>query len=83
MNIAELLVVKDGSFGWMLAEIQKEKFARRKAWPFRRYLNLNESTGVIYDCYFHNVKFIRADVYNPTAEDLIANDWGLCTIKEI
>lgn len=73
-----LLKVKVGSFGWVLFELKKGNTVRRQSWPWRHYLKLNQSTGVIYDCYFNDIKYVESDVYKPTAKDLIANDWVLC-----
>jgi len=79
MSLAELLVVKDGSFGWMLYQIQKGQLVERQSWPWRHYLKLNQSTGVIHDCYYNDIECIEGEKYEPTSEDLIAYDWVVST----
>lgn len=79
MSDAKLIEVKDGSFEWAKLQLQKGKAVRRQSWPWRHYLKLNKSTGVIYDCYYNDIECIEADKYEPTSEDVVANDWIVST----
>jgi len=75
--IIHAITNRQHSFEWAFKQLQKGKRVRRQSWSWRHYLELNKLDNVIYDCYFD------AHKYKLPAEDLMANDWVLCTAKEI
>jgi hypothetical protein len=77
MSDAKSIEVKDGSFEWAKLQLQKGKAVRRQSWPWRHYLKLSKLDNAVYDCYFDVHK------YNFPTQDLMANDWVLCTAKEM
>lgn len=67
------------NFNWVISQLRKGRLVERQSWPWRHYLKLNKSTGVIYDCYYNDIECIEADKYKPTSEDVVANDWIVST----
>lgn len=68
---------KRHSFEWAFKQLQKGKRVRRQSWSWRHYLKLSKLDNAVYDCYFDVHK------YNFPTQDLMANDWVLCTAKEV